>query len=130
MIRTAACAIAIVLGITTLTISRLEVTAEGGLTRSGSARLGGRSFLTANPTHSVRTFAGHRRNFGHRAAFGDFVAAAPFDVYAPGNSDGGPLVVFVSTPEPPHSVTCKRSRETVKVSSENGGTTEITITRC
>jgi hypothetical protein len=130
MIRTATCTVAIVLGVAILMTATLEVTAGSGLKRSGSARLGARSFLAINGARPRRPFAGHRGHFRRRALFNGFVAAAPYDFYAPGTFDGGPLVVFVSPPEPPHSVTCKRSRETVKVPSEVGGVSEITITRC
>jgi hypothetical protein len=49
-----------------------------------------------------------------------------------GESVGGmflpPQVVFVSPPQP--TLTCNHSREAVTVLSEEGGTREITITRC
>ena len=56
-------------------------------------------------------------------------AFAPY--YSPDYvGDGRSVVIVLPPPEPPYRLTCGRSRETMIVPSEDGGSREIGITRC
>jgi hypothetical protein len=83
---------------------------------------------------SARTPWNGRRGNGPYGAFN-----APFyggGVFAASSDDSGlvvnstelPAVVYVALP--PQALSCHRSRETVTVPAEAGGTKAITITRC
>lgn len=86
--------------------------------KSAGAGFGARAFHTG----------GHRS--AHRAVpwAGGF-ASAPY--YSPGYmGDGQSVVIVLPPPEPPHQLTCTRSREIMTVPSEDGGVREVGITRC
>ena len=81
---------------------------------------------------SNRLHAGHHRGANGAGTWpfygGGIVAVPP---YAPVNSVNyvsEPTIVYV--PLPPRALTCHRSRATVTVPAEAGGTKQITITRC
>jgi hypothetical protein len=101
--------------------------------KSAGAGFGSRLFHSGRPAISHRAFS--HRPFAHRhRAFrqsplwgGGFVDAPYF---TPASVGDAPHVVFVSPPAPPRALTCQRSRDTVNVQSEDGGTREISITRC
>jgi hypothetical protein len=79
---------------------------------------------SASHLHSARS----RGAFGQWPFFGGIVAVPP---YASDNILTYAMperVVFV--PEPPRALSCHHSQETVTVPSEEGGTRQITITRC
>jgi hypothetical protein len=90
----------------------------------------------AHGTHgfhfSNRLHAGHHRGAygaGYWPFYGGGIVAVP--PYAPANTVNyvsEPTTVYV--PLPPRALTCHRSRETVTVPAQAGGTTKITVTRC
>jgi hypothetical protein len=106
--------------------------------KSVGAAFGSRSFHSGRPLFSHRPFAQRpfaQRPFAqrHRASrqspwWGGGFADAPY--VTPASAGDAPQVVFVSPPAPPRALTCQRSRDTVNVQSEDGGTREIRITRC
>jgi hypothetical protein len=74
---------------------------------------------------------------GHHGAFRRFplfgVASTPYWAPYYGLPDylsGEPVDATVSTPEPPATLTCKRSQQVVSVPSWDGGMREVRITRC
>jgi hypothetical protein len=74
---------------------------------------------------------GHHAFHGAWPWYGGYVALPPgMGVYAGGYGQTlAPLTVkFV--PEPPRALSCHRSRQTVKVPAQDGGSSEITVTRC
>jgi len=84
-------------------------------------------------------FSGHSlpsrsRGNGSSGAFyapfygGGVVAAASDDSGGVVNYGEPPTVVYVALP--PQALSCHRSRETVTVPAETGGTKAITVTRC
>ena len=85
-----------------------------------------RQFHFSNRLHG----AGHHGQArGGWPFFGGGIVAVP--PYAPVNSVNyvsEPTIVYV--PLPPRALTCHRSRATVTVPAEAGGTKQITITRC
>jgi hypothetical protein len=107
--------------------------------KSGGARVGG-----VGAFHAAAHAGAHRglahRGFAHRGLAqrrfpllaGTALPGGYYDAsygYALGEADNGTIVV-VRPPEPPRVLTCERSRQTVTVDSEYGGTREIRITRC
>jgi len=90
--------------------------------KSAGAGFGARAFHTGSHR------GGHRG--AHRAVpwAGGF-ASAPY--YSPAYmGDGQTVVIVLPPPEPPHQLTCTRSRETMTVPSEDGGVREVGVTRC
>jgi len=70
------------------------------------------------------------RNFNQwwpYAGYGGVYAVPPYD-YGTVNYVEPPPVIYVS--QPPAALTCQTTKEVKTVPSENGGTRDITITRC
>jgi hypothetical protein len=77
----------------------------------------------------AKGFGGHGFHHGFRhSPYDSLVAGYGFDGESVSAMSLSPQVVSVSPPQP--ALTCHHSRETVTVLSEEGGTREITITRC
>jgi hypothetical protein len=129
-----AAGVAVALGLAMALPAPFEAAAKSG----GGAGIGARSFHSGRPAISHRAFS--HRPFSHRPfaqrhrAFRQFpwwgggFVDAPY--FTPASVGDAPNVVFVSPPAPPRALTCQRSRDTVNVQSEDGGTREIRITRC
>jgi hypothetical protein len=94
---------------------------------------------TAHAAHafhfSNRLHAAHRHGtYGGYGAYyspfysGALVAVPPYAADASMTYAPPPAVVYVA--EPPRALTCHRSRQTVTVPAEAGGTRQITVTRC
>ncbi len=66
---------------------------------------------------------------GYLAGYGYELPGAYFEGFEPALAAFPPLRIDPVIPPPP-PLTCSRSRETVTVPAESGGTREITITRC
>ena len=88
----------------------------------------------AHSIHSRGHFTGHfgsayrHGQYGQWPLYGGVVTAAP-ETSDNMITDATPeTVVFV--PEPTRTLSCQHSREIVTVPSEQGGTRQITITRC
>jgi hypothetical protein len=96
--------------------------------KSAGAAFGSRSFHSGRPLFSHRPFAQRHRASRQSPWWGGGFADAPY--VTPASAGDAPQVVFVSPPAPPRALTCQRSRDTVNVQSEDGGTREIRITRC
>ena len=82
-------------------------------------------------THGSRHTLPYRRRSGYLSTYGYYggvVALEPhlYDEYRPYALPQE--VVFVR--EPPRVLDCKRTRQTVTVPSEDGGTRQILVTRC
>jgi hypothetical protein len=109
-----------------LLLAQLNVTANARGNGSGvhSFHFSGHSNSTFQHGHSARP----HRAFGQWAPYGGIVAVSP---YAPDEA------MTYTTPEPvvfvpilQRALSCHKSKQTVTVPSEDGGTREITITRC
>jgi hypothetical protein len=89
----------------------------------------GRGF-GAHAFHFPRHFnlARHNRNFDQGLMYGGYGAVLPYDT-GNGVAYAAPETVVYVLERPP-GLSCKFSRQTVMVPSEEGGTREITITRC
>jgi len=73
---------------------------------------------------------GHHRFANRHRQFDDLLAGYGYVTpgsYIENGSDGLPVLRLIATSP---AARCSHSRETVKVSSEDGGTRDITITRC
>jgi hypothetical protein len=96
---------------------------------TGATAHAAHAFHFSNRLHAAH----HHGTYGGYSAYyspfysGAVVAVPPYDgasmTYAP-----APEVVYVAVP--PQALTCHRSRETVTVPTEAGGTRQITVTRC
>ncbi len=76
-----------------------------------------------------RLHASHSGARGYWPFFGGgIVAVPPYANLNPVSYVAPPTVVYV--PLPPQALTCHRTRETVTVAAEAGGTRQITVTRC
>lgn len=82
-------------------------------------------------------FSNHLHAGHHHGAYGAYyspfysggiVAVPPYAPTADMTYTPAPTVVYV--PLPPQALTCHRSRQTVTVPAEAGGTRQITVTRC
>jgi len=96
--------------------------------QAGAKAHASHGFHFSNRLHAAH----HNGAYGAYGAWpfygGGIVAVPP---YAPVNSVNyvsEPTIVYV--PLPPRALTCHRSRATVTVPAEAGGTKQITITRC
>lgn len=91
----------------------------------GANAHGTHSFHFSDRFHATRH---NGRHYGVWPFYGGGIVAVP--PYAPGTAVtyAPPRIVYV--PLPPQALTCHRSRQTVTVPSEAGGTRAITITRC
>lgn len=87
---------------------------------------GGHAFHAANRLHLSRQTQPNA--FGAWAFYGGGVVAEPPYQPVGVNYVEVPRIVYV--PLPPQALTCHRSRETVTVPAEAGGTRAITVTRC
>ena|ERR1700722_13909310 len=77
----------------------------------------------------AKGFGGHGFHHGFRhSPYGALVASYGFGDESVSGMSLQPQIVSVSPPQP--ALSCHHSRETVTVLSEEGGTREITITRC
>jgi len=97
-----------------------------------SARAGGHGAHRAGVAASrLMYWQGHRNRFGYALPYGYHggvvaVGREPYD-------DFKPYVLsqeLVLANEPPRVLDCKRSRQNVTVPSEDGGTRQISVTRC
>ena len=86
--------------------------------------------FSAHAFHFPRHFnsARHNRNFDQGLMYGGYGAVLPYDSGNGVTYAAPETVVYVL--EQPRALSCKFSRQTVTVPSEEGGTREITITRC
>jgi hypothetical protein len=89
----------------------------------------GRGF-SGHAFHFPRHFnsARHNRYFDQGLMYGGYGALLPYDTGNGVTYAAPETVVYVL--EQPRELTCQFSRQTVTVPSEEGGTREITITRC
>ncbi len=87
---------------------------------------GGHAFHFSNRLHLSRQNLPNA--FGAWPLYGGGVVAVP--PYAPVSMNYVEVPRIVYVPLPPQALTCHRSRETVTVPSEAGGTRAITVTRC
>ena len=93
---------------------------------------GAHGFHFSGRLHASRPY-GYGRYGGYGAYYAPFYSGGIVAVppYAPANAVNyvlPPRVIYV--PEPPRALTCHRSRETVTVPTDTGGTRQITVTRC
>ena len=75
--------------------------------------------------------ARHQNNFSQLPLYGGLYALPPYSYdnnYIANGYASSPTVIFVA--EPPRALTCHYSQQTKTVPSEDGGTRDITITRC
>ncbi len=80
----------------------------------------------------------HGPGFGHRAPFrrqvpwygSGGVAYDPYPYYTAYGVGQDVIQKVVLPPEPPRALTCQRSQQTVTVPTDEGGTRQITVTRC
>lgn len=70
----------------------------------------------------------HNKNLNQWPLYGGLYAVPPYDFYSNGSYVQPGPIVFVS--QPPAALSCQSSKEIKTVPSENGGTRDITITRC
>ena len=82
-----------------------------------------RNFHFSNRLHGAGHHGGGWPFFG-----GGIVAVPPYVPVDAVNYAAPPRIVYV--PLPPRALTCHRTRETVTVPAQAGGTTQITVTRC
>jgi hypothetical protein len=100
-----------------------------------AARSGGRGLSASRGGFQALRHGGFRahrpRGFRHWPLWGGYIATLPSYDYGPDDIGEFPFQLFVAPPPPPpRSLDCKRSRTTVTVPSEAGGTREIVVTRC
>ena len=85
---------------------------------------------TVGPTFFTRSaFRHHNSAFAH-SSYGGLVAEYPLGGYIESESEAVLPVQVGALIAPPSTLSCSHSRETVVVRSEEGGTRQITITRC
>ena len=93
----------------------------------------GHSVFAKSLRHHHQRAIGHNRFYnpfsGYLAGYGYEIPSAYFEGFEPVFATFPPLRIDPVIPPPP-PLTCSRSRETVTVPAESGGTREITITRC
>jgi hypothetical protein len=113
----------VALGLLMLLVAPFEVAAKPGVGGSGAHKGGFGS-------HHQGSFHSHRRgSYRNWPLYGGYLSTAPY-YYGHDYVGEGPLTTFITPPEPPRSLDCKRSQTTVTVPSEDGGTRQITVTRC
>ena len=90
---------------------------------------GAHTFHFGGHLRSGRLYSkGRRGAYGQWPWYGGYVAVPPYWPDNIINYTEPTTVVYV--PEPPRALSCHRSQDTVTVSSETGGTSKITVTRC
>ena len=85
-------------------------------------------FVKPFARHHHRAFR-HRRDGGLFEGYGDFVGGYGDYAIEPVSELFPPLRIDPVIPAPP-ALTCSRSRETITVPAESGGSRQVTITRC
>jgi hypothetical protein len=85
----------------------------------------------------AHSLSSHGLRLGHRAPFrrqipwyGGVVANDLYPYYTTYGVGDDVIQKFILPPEPPRKLTCQRSQQIVTVPSDEGGTRQITITRC
>ena len=117
-----AAGIAAALGLAALLLMPAAVAAKGF--RPHLSHIGPGFFAKSALLHHHRAFGHRHRRFGDLlAGYGDVM---PDAYIAPDIDMASPVNFIVASPV----VRCHHSRETETVPSEDGGTREITITRC
>ena len=102
---------------------------------SGAALLLGSMSGTANAAKphgfnpSFFKHAGHHHNAFRHHRFDGLLAGYTLGGYTDPAIEVLPPIEPIQIPEPP-GLTCHRTRETVTVPAENGGTRDITVMRC
>jgi hypothetical protein len=95
--------------------------------QAGAKAHASHGFHFSNRLHAAH----HNGAYGAYGAWpfygGGIVAVPP---YAPENAVSYAPATVVYVPLPPQALTCHRSRQTVTVPAEAGGTRQITVTRC
>ncbi len=94
---------------------------------SVTALLRNRCGTIVNAQSAITDFITHSAAIS--AGYGYEIPSAYFEGFEPAFATFPPLRIDPVIPPPP-PLTCSRSRETVTVPAESGGTREITITRC
>ena len=116
------------IGSVVLLFGPLDVAAKSGPAKAGAAKPGAHvSHRLLAPFKGVPR-AHHRKGFrGYRDVA--ILSSSPYDFWS--NGSGGDLPATLAIPPaPPYELSCERSYETVTVTSDNGGTREIKVTRC
>jgi hypothetical protein len=124
MVKFYAASVAAAFGFATLFLGAAEAAAKPG---GGWAKAPSHSF---HSSPGKRPLAHHRRAFRGWPWVGGYLGYPPYSYYGFDSIGDAALVRFASPPEPPRVLSCQRSRETVTVSSPDGGSREIKITRC
>jgi hypothetical protein len=114
-----------------LLLAPFEVAAQSGGGGSGAHRGGFHSPHQGGfrSQHRGGFRSQHRGSFRNWPLYGGYVSTAPY-YYGRDYTEEAPLQTFIVPPEPPHSLDCQRSQTTVTVTSEDGGTRQISVTRC